>query len=182
MTSQSRPLRSQSQKIVEFVKFALCFFNCESTCDLTDVPASIYDRKINARPFDIGRFQKDILRCLSLVRFLLKDRNSPLWRKREPTHMRLSGTDRLKFQDELPGQGLRRVLSRIFRRFSSKVWTSLKAGEKAWGDSLGLSKIWPDSPRLPLNLAQLTQDPVCHPFSCSTFQGFKLILNVKLTR
>ena len=30
----------------------LIFFNCESTCDLTDVPASIDDIKIDARPLD----------------------------------------------------------------------------------------------------------------------------------
>ena len=35
------------------MKFGLLIFlNCESTCDLTDVQASIYDRKMDARPFD----------------------------------------------------------------------------------------------------------------------------------
>ena len=28
------------------------FFNCKSTCDLIDVPALIYVRKLDARPFD----------------------------------------------------------------------------------------------------------------------------------
>ena len=35
-------------------------------------------------------------RCLSLVQYFLEGRNVPIWREREPTHMRLSGTDRLK--------------------------------------------------------------------------------------
>ena len=51
----------------------LCFFNCESTCDLTDVPVLIYDRKMNERPFYT-------LRCLSLVQSRFKDRNTPIWR------------------------------------------------------------------------------------------------------
>ena len=71
---------------------ALIFLNCESTCDLADVPASIYDRKTAARPFDTIH---DILRCLSLAQSLLKGRNAPIWRKRAPTHMTLSGTDGL---------------------------------------------------------------------------------------
>ena len=62
------------------------------TCDLTDVPASNYDREMDARPFDTIN---DILRFLSLVQYLLKGRNGPIWSKREPNHMRLSGTDRL---------------------------------------------------------------------------------------
>ena len=44
---------------------------------LTDVLASIYDRKTATRLFDIIH---DILRCLSLVQPLLKDRNPPIWR------------------------------------------------------------------------------------------------------
>ena len=56
---------------------ALIFLNCESTCDLADVPASIYDRKTAARPFDTIH---DILRCLSLAQSLLKGRNAPIWR------------------------------------------------------------------------------------------------------
>ena len=47
---------------------------------------------MDARPFDTIN---DILRCLSLVQSLYEDRNAPNWRKREPTHMRLSGTDKL---------------------------------------------------------------------------------------
>ena len=34
-------------------------------------------------------------KCLSLVKSLLEGRHLPIWEKREPTHMRLSGTDRL---------------------------------------------------------------------------------------
>ena len=37
------------------------FFNSESTCNFTDVPASIYDIKIDFRPFDTIH---DILRFL----------------------------------------------------------------------------------------------------------------------
>ena len=93
MSSQSRAIQSKSQKIVKFVKFwPLIFLNCESTYDLTNVLASIYDRKMDARPFDTIH---DILRRLSLVQYLLKGRNAPIRCKREPTHMRLSGTDRL---------------------------------------------------------------------------------------
>ena len=55
----------------------LIFLNCESTCDLTDVPASIYDRKMDFRPFDTTH---NILRCLSFVSSLFKDRNAPIWR------------------------------------------------------------------------------------------------------
>ena len=91
MTSQSH---AQRQKIVKFVEFGpLIFFYCESTCDLKDLPASIYDRKMDARPFDTIH---DFLRCRSLVRSLLKGRYAPIWRKREPTYMRLLGTDWLR--------------------------------------------------------------------------------------
>ena len=69
------------------------FFNCASTWDSTDVSASIYDRKMDTRPFDTIH---DILRCISLVQSLFEDRNAPIWRKREPTHMKLLRTDRLK--------------------------------------------------------------------------------------
>ena len=51
------------------------FLNFGSTCDLTDVPASINDRKTDARPFDTIY---DILRCLSLLQSLFKDRNEPI--------------------------------------------------------------------------------------------------------
>ena len=96
MTSQSRAIRSQSHKIVKCVKFwVLICFNCESTCDLTDVSASIYDIKIDARPFDTIH---DILRGLSLAQSLFKGRNARLCRKQEPTLIRLSGTDRLRVE------------------------------------------------------------------------------------
>ena len=53
LTSQSCAIRSQSKKNREICEIrAFDFLNCESTCDLTDVSASIYDRKIDARPFD----------------------------------------------------------------------------------------------------------------------------------
>ena len=48
------------------------FFNRESTYDLKDVLASIYDRKTAIRRFDTIN---DILRPLSLVQSLLKGRN-----------------------------------------------------------------------------------------------------------
>ena len=38
---------------------------------------SNYDRKMDALPFDTIH---DILRCLSLMQSLLKDRNGPIWR------------------------------------------------------------------------------------------------------
>ena len=95
MTSQSRTIRSHSQKIVKFVKFGpLIHFNCQRACDFTYVSASIYDRKRNARPFATTH---DILWCLRFVQSLLKGRSAPIWRTLEPTHMRLSGTDRLNF-------------------------------------------------------------------------------------
>ena len=68
------------------------FLNCESKFDLTDVPSSIHDRKVDARRFDTIHV---ILRCLGLAQALLKGRNAPNWRKRAPTHMTLSGTDGL---------------------------------------------------------------------------------------
>ena len=78
MTSHSRAIRSQSRKIVKLVKFGqLIFLNCKRMCDLTDVLASIYDRKMDARPFDTIH---DILRCLSFVQSLFKDENTPIWR------------------------------------------------------------------------------------------------------
>ena len=56
--------------MVKFVQFGpLMFLNCESTCDLTDVPAPINDRKMDARHFDTIQ---DILRSLSLAQSLLK--------------------------------------------------------------------------------------------------------------
>ena len=55
-----------------------------NTCDLTKVPALIYNRKTAARPFDTIH---DILRALSLVQSLLKGWNASIWRKRELTYM-----------------------------------------------------------------------------------------------
>ena len=65
-------------------------------CGLTDVPGSIYAqfmRKIAAQPFDSIH---DALRSLSPVQYLLECRPVPIWRLREPTHIRLPGTDGLK--------------------------------------------------------------------------------------
>ena len=85
MTSHSHAIRSQSQKILKWLKFGPLI--------LADVSASIYDLKMDSQFFDPTH---DILRCLSLVQSIYEDRNAPRWEKREPTHMRLSGTDRLK--------------------------------------------------------------------------------------
>ena len=93
MTALSSAICSQSQKIVKFVIFGpMIFLNCARMYDLTDVPASNYDRKTDGRPFDTIHY---ILQCLSRVQSLLKGRNAPIWREREPTHLRLSGADGL---------------------------------------------------------------------------------------
>ena len=68
------------------------FLNYESTYDLSDVQASMNDRKTAARPFDTIH---DVLPSLSLVQSLRNGRNAPIWRHRVPTHMILSGTDGL---------------------------------------------------------------------------------------
>ena len=51
--------------------------NCERTYGLTEVPASIYDRKTDARRFDTIH---DILRCRSPAESLVQGRNAPVWR------------------------------------------------------------------------------------------------------
>ena len=69
---------SQSEKGVNYVIFmALIFSYCESTCGLTDFPASMYDRKIPARSFDTIH---DILRSFSLAQSDLESRSAPIWR------------------------------------------------------------------------------------------------------
>ena len=75
LISQSRAIRSMSQKICEIWAFDL--LNYKSTCDLTDVQALIWDTKMDARSFD-GTHK--ILRCLSFVQSLFKDRNASIWR------------------------------------------------------------------------------------------------------
>ena len=61
-----------------FVIFmALIFLNNQSTSDLTDVPASIYDRKAKDPPFDNNQ---DILRSLSLAKSFREGRSAPIWR------------------------------------------------------------------------------------------------------
>ena len=59
------------------IDFGFYFFNCGSTCDLTDVPVSIYDRKTVDRPFHTIH---DILQSLGLAQSLLKGRNALIWR------------------------------------------------------------------------------------------------------
>ena len=55
----------------------LIFSNCESTCVLTEVPASIYDRKTAARPFDTIH---DILWCHIIVQSLLEgSKKKQIW-------------------------------------------------------------------------------------------------------
>ena len=54
---------------------AFDFFNYETTCDVRDVPASIYDTKTAARRFDTIH---DILRSLGLAQSLRKRRNAPI--------------------------------------------------------------------------------------------------------
>ena len=56
---------------------AQTFLNCESTYDLTNVPAAMYDRKTAARTFDTFHV---ILQSLSLKQSLPKDQNTPIWR------------------------------------------------------------------------------------------------------
>ena len=70
---------------MKFVKIiALIVLICQRTCDLTDVP------------FDTIH---DILRCLSLAQSLLERWNSPIWRMRELTHIKLSGTAELIYPE-----------------------------------------------------------------------------------
>ena len=66
---------SKRQASVFYNKLKL-FLNCERTCGLKDVSASIYDRKTDARPFDTIH---DILRFLSLAQSLRKSRNALIW-------------------------------------------------------------------------------------------------------
>ena len=68
------------------------FLTCDSTCDLTDVPCSICDSLTAARRLDTIQ---NILRSLGLAQSFLKGWNSLIWRKREPTHTKLSGTNGL---------------------------------------------------------------------------------------
>ena len=55
--------------------------NCDNSCDLIDVTASIYDRKTDARRFE-STFDTihGILRSLSLAQSLRKSRNAQIWR------------------------------------------------------------------------------------------------------
>ena len=72
---------------------AFDFLNCESTCDLTTVPASVYVRKTTARRFDT--FNEIFRLLVSRNNFLLFGLNAAISRQRERMHMRLSGTDGL---------------------------------------------------------------------------------------
>ena len=65
---------------------------------MSDVQARIYDRKTMARRFDIrgifATYSRDS--TISQSREISSEgRNAPIWQRREPPHMRLSGTDRL---------------------------------------------------------------------------------------
>ena len=65
-------------KVKNFVKIkAVIVWKCESRCELTDVPASLNDKKNPARLFDTI---SDILRSLSLAQSLLKVWNAPICR------------------------------------------------------------------------------------------------------
>ena len=80
--SKNREIReNHGTNFVEFWEYVL-FDRC-----------SMYDRKNAARPFDTIH---DILRSLSLVQSLPKGWNALIWRQPMPTHMILSGTDRLR--------------------------------------------------------------------------------------
>ena len=72
---------SQFKKVCEIIKFvkimAQTCLNGKSTCDLTDVPASMYGRKTTALPFDTIY---DILRSHSLAQSVLKGRFAPFRR------------------------------------------------------------------------------------------------------
>ena len=82
MTSLSRVIRFQSQKIGKFVIFvASIFLNYDTTCDLTDFPASIYDKK---RRSDVSTLYATFYDH-SVSRNLPKCRNTPISRQREPT-------------------------------------------------------------------------------------------------
>ena len=48
------------------------------------------------KPHVLSQFEK----------FLLKGRNAPIWRKREPTHMKMSGADRLSLNNILNLAGI----------------------------------------------------------------------------
>ena len=77
MTSQSHTIRSQSREIVKFVKIMTqTFFNCESTCDFTYFPSSIYDRLPAARRFATINV---IIRPLSLAESLLEGALGTEW-------------------------------------------------------------------------------------------------------
>ena len=77
LVSRNPVSKSKNSKICDIL--ANAFFNCERTCDLTDVTASSYDRKTDARPFDTIH---NILQCVNLVQSILRDRNVPIWRIR----------------------------------------------------------------------------------------------------
>ena len=63
-------------KIVKFVIFVALLFNCDSTCNLTVVPASIYYEKMAAKRFDTVL---DILWSLSLAQSLLNGQKGTIW-------------------------------------------------------------------------------------------------------
>ena len=66
---------------------AFDFLNCENMCDLTNIQASIYDRKIDARK----------------IQSLLKDRNAPIWRN---GNGRVKGKNSFKAMQTVPTRSL----------------------------------------------------------------------------
>ena len=76
----------------------------------------IYDRKTAVRPLYTIY---DVLRALSLVQFLLIGRNAPIWRQRERTYMRQSGTDGL-------------IYDHTYLRRSKIIFSVTKINNPAW--------------------------------------------------
>ena len=90
---------------------AQIFLNRERTCNLTDVPGSIYDK--NRGPtFDTINGKKFYDDSVSRNLFIKKK-----LRQREPKHMRLSGTDGLRYR-------LNSIRDEILSEISAKILTS----------------------------------------------------------
>ena len=149
--SQSRAIRSQIQK-----NRGICdihgtdFLSFESTSNLTDFPSSIYDIKSAAQPFDTIH---DILRSLSLAKFLLKDRNASIWRieNREVKPLWRGGKEGLS--------NLKFFMAEILRIFSS-IWKNppewKNTGNRDWWVSpISIDALSPNGPRA------LAKVPVC---------------------
>ena len=115
---------------------------------------------MDARPFATIH---DILRFLSLVQSLLKGGNAPIWRNREPTHIRLSGSDRLS--DILKGKDIDdpadMAKPEIYRNFAIKLAQLHSIGREEMPVPFNyLTEIWPWNTNLidqHLNQAQGSQ-------------------------